>query len=71
MRGRLSQQEVYYLQSILRQLSEYAGLLRDCEIGLCIGTEVLADNLNWLDCFIDANTRTSFGPETPSTNVNG
>ena len=42
--------DIYYLQSIYRQLRSIA--LSD-EFGPTLGTEVLADNLNWLDNFIE------------------
>lgn len=43
--------DVYYLKSILGQLREFkAGVgVR----GPCLSSEVLADNVDWLDCFID------------------
>ncbi|MEQ1491702.1 MAG: hypothetical protein ABL932_14260 [Terricaulis sp.] len=45
---------LYYLRSILRQLQEYRDLQSDAVFGPTIGTEILADNIHWLECFIDA-----------------
>ena len=47
---------VYYLNSILRQLRDWQGIVTTSEsfYGPTISTEVLADNIDWLDCHIDS-----------------
>lgn len=47
--------EVFYLRSIHRQLRELRGMLskRLAKEGASLGREVLADNIDWLDCYID------------------
>lgn len=58
-KDRLTESDLYYLKSILRQLQEYKSLINTSEIFQpSIGTEVLADNCNWLDCFIENKERT-------------
>ncbi|MEM8695226.1 MAG: hypothetical protein AAGE05_04295 [Pseudomonadota bacterium] len=47
----LRNSDTYYLRPILRHLREYQGL---CEMGPSVGTEALADNIEWLDCRIAA-----------------
>jgi hypothetical protein len=42
---------IYYLESIARNLKEFSTVAGD--FGPSIGTEVLADNRDWLDCYID------------------
>ena len=56
MKKRLTEQEIYYLRSILRNLEQFKGLVDEQTsiLGPSIGSEVLADNINWLDCFVDA-----------------
>ena len=44
--------DIYYLQSIYRQLRSIA--LSSDTHGL--GEEILADNLNWLDCYIERHS---------------
>lgn len=44
----LSDNDLYYLRSILRHLREFRGLVS----GPSLGGEALADNIDWLDCFI-------------------
>lgn len=44
----LSDSDLYYLRSILRHLREFRGLVS----GPSLGGEVLADNIDWLNCFI-------------------
>jgi hypothetical protein len=45
----ISAQDIYYLKSIYRQLR---GFKQELE-RVSLGGEVLADNVDWLDCFID------------------
>lgn len=47
---------VYYLNSILRQLRDWQEIATTSEsfYGPTIATEVLADNIDWLDCHIDS-----------------
>jgi len=52
-------QEIYYLNSVLRQLREIRDLVANAQHGPSIGTETLADNINWLDCHIDSLQRGS------------
>lgn len=43
---------VYYLESIARNLTELASVACDV-MAPSIGSEVLADNRDWLGCYID------------------
>ncbi len=45
----MTELELYFLRSILRSLREYYCYARP----LSLGGTVLADNIDWLDCFID------------------
>lgn len=56
MKRRLTDQEIYYLRSIQKNLEQFKELADEQTslLGPSIGSEVLADNLNWLDCFVDA-----------------
>jgi len=47
--------DLYYLESILRQLQELKEFIHSFKKGdlPSIGTEVLYDNIDWLDCYID------------------
>ncbi len=50
---------VYMLRSIERQLREFSQLVADTqEWGPTLGGEILADNLDWLDCHLDAVEKT-------------
>lgn len=49
MTRKLSLNDIHYLRSILAQLRE---LRSSIEHGPTLGGEVLADNIDWLDCFI-------------------
>lgn len=42
---------VYYLESIARNLKEFASVLDDIPLP-SIGSEILSDNRDWLDCYI-------------------
>lgn len=47
---------VYYLESILRNLREYCEMVSSQEIShgyYSLGQEILSDNIDWLDCYID------------------
>lgn len=46
--------ELYYLRSILGHLREVQQSLQS---GPTLGGEALADNIDWLDCFIDKKQR--------------
>jgi hypothetical protein len=46
----MTEHDLHYLRSILGQLRE---LRASIEYGPTLGGEVLADNIDWLDCFID------------------
>jgi hypothetical protein len=50
----MNENDLYYLRSILRHLQEVRSLLIE---GPSLGGEVLADNIDWLDCFIDKHER--------------
>jgi hypothetical protein len=52
----LSENDLYYLRSIQRQLQMVKESLDD-SIGLSLGVMAFADNLDWLDCFIDEHER--------------
>ena len=47
----MSKQDLHYLRSILGNLREFRTVC-DGE-GSMLGHEVLADNIDWLDCFIE------------------
>jgi hypothetical protein len=49
----LSESDLHYLRSILGHLQE----VRTVVEGLSLGGEALADNIDWLDCFIDKHQR--------------
>jgi len=50
----MSDQDLHYLKSILAQLRE----LRDSRVhGPTLSGQILADNIDWLDCFIDKHER--------------
>jgi hypothetical protein len=46
----MNEDDLCYLRSILRQLREFSGIIT---YEPSISSEVLADNIDWLDCFID------------------
>lgn len=52
----LSDNDLYYLRSIKRQLDEVKEALPDTA-AFSLGGTAFADNLDWLDCFIDKHTR--------------
>lgn len=47
--------DLYYLKSILGHLREFKSIVAPERSSL--GIEALADNINWLDCFIDKYER--------------
>ena len=49
----LTDNDLFYLRSILRHLREVRRIVE----GASLGGEVLADNIDWLDCFIDRHQR--------------
>lgn len=48
------EKQIYYLESILRQLQQLRNVCNELEPSPSIGNEVLADNIDWLDCHIDS-----------------
>jgi len=48
------QQEIYYLKSILNNLRDLRKIVHETNQGATISGEVLADNIDWLDCHIAA-----------------
>jgi len=48
-----TEDDLHYLRSILRNLREFRSTLLTHNLGV----EVLADNIDWLDCFIDKHER--------------
>jgi hypothetical protein len=50
----MTDNDLYYLGSILRQLREIKDAV---SYGPKLGGEALADNIDWLDCFIDKHRR--------------
>lgn len=46
----ITESDLHYLRSILNQLRE---IRSGIDYGPTLGGEVLADNIDWLDCFID------------------
>lgn len=55
----LSDNDLYYLRSIKRNLDDLHEIMPELieQGGPCLGGEVLADNRDWLDCFIDQHER--------------
>lgn len=43
---------IYYLESIARNLKEFADVCSDMPTLPSIGSEIMADNRDWLDCYI-------------------
>lgn len=52
----LTDNDLYYLRTIGRRLVEYRKSLGDVD-GLSLGILALADEIEWLDCFIDQHER--------------
>lgn len=61
----MTEQEKYYFNTILRRLRSYECLLEDTPLPT-LGSEALADEINWLDCWIDEHSR-----KTESASVGG
>lgn len=63
----VTDQELYYLRSIYRSLEEMRDLSADvmADYGPSIGSEVLFDNMNFLDCFIDEHERKNAAKPKP------
>ena len=59
----LNDHQLYYLRAIARRLDEFQEALDGID-ALTIGGEALADERDWLDCFIDEQTRALAGSET-------
>lgn len=55
---------IYYLESIARNLKEFSDVCSDIPTFPSIGSEVLADNRDWLDCYI-AELRAASGEQAP------
>lgn len=55
----LSDADLYYLRSILNTLQEMrdATVMDTVNYGWSLGDEALADNTDWLDCFIEKHER--------------
>lgn len=66
----LTDNELYYLRSIKRQLTEVREAMADTS-GLSLGNMALADNLDWLDCFIDQHERATQLPSGLGEKDNG
>ena len=54
----MTENDLYYLRSIKRQLQEVRDAMADMA-GLSLGNMALNDNLDWLDCFIDKHERSA------------
>lgn len=54
---------IYYLRCIQRRVQLIQEALPE-ESGLSLGSEALADEANWLDCYIDHLERAELGPVT-------
>lgn len=54
--GWLTDSDLYYLRSIKRQMLEVRSALAD-EASFSLGGEAFADNIDWLDCFIEKHER--------------
>jgi hypothetical protein len=61
--GQMSEDDLFYLRSILGHLRE----LRSVVEGASLGGEALADNIDWLDCFIDKHSRAREGNDWPTS----
>jgi hypothetical protein len=54
---KLPERDLYYLRSIKRNLDELHELAGRLTFQPSIGGEVLADNRDWLDCFIEKHSK--------------
>lgn len=56
----LSPNDLHYLKSIHGQLEDTLKFIRRRhDFGILQGIEILADNIDWLDCFIEQHERAS------------
>jgi hypothetical protein len=53
----VTENDLHYLRSILGQMREVRKFMQGESKGWSLGGEVLADNIDWLDCFIDRSER--------------
>lgn len=51
----LTDRDKYYLRSIFRNLNEFQDFLDDQENQYGLGHEILADNIDWLEYFLEKN----------------
>lgn len=58
--------DLHYLRSILGQLRE---VQKSLDHGPSLGGEVLADNINWLDCYIDSLERSPEGERNAAEQI--
>ena len=58
----MSPNDLHYLRSILDHLREVRSSIK---YGPTLGGEVLADNIDWLDCFIDKHERAALKETLP------
>lgn len=63
----ITENDLYYLRSIQRQLQMVKESLDD-SLGLTLGVMAFADNLDWLDCFIDEKER-ALAAQPPAATV--
>ena len=54
----LTDNDLHHLRSILGTLREVRQMADMANLGATLGVQVLADNMDWLDCFIDKHQRT-------------
>lgn len=45
----ISEKDIYYLNSCLRQLQQFSQEIQEYSLG----AEALMDNIDWLDCYIE------------------
>jgi hypothetical protein len=53
----MTEHEIYYLKSCLESLRSFRALVNTVDKGFSLGDMVLADNIDWLNCFIDKHER--------------
>ena len=52
----MTDNELYYLRAIHRRLKEFKSVVPD-DVFPSLGSEAMADEIDWLDCFIDKHQR--------------
>lgn len=52
----MTENDLYYLRAIKRRLDEFKDALADTA-AFSLGGQAFADEINWLDCFIDQHER--------------